>query len=231
MARCVAVFAVFFAACIGDTALTQTAPALNDAAKALLGAWEISNADRDRTCGVVFRGEAVPGGLKLDLDPACATAFPATKDIAAWVLTPDGELRLLDAAGRPVLELTEVESGIYDGFRPGEGRYVLQNNAVAPAVKADDLFGDWGIARGTGKPICMLTLTNAAASGDYYVLRLKPGCDTLVTRFAPTTWRLDRGDLVLSSARGQSWRFEQNDSNTWQRIPETPDPVLLVRQQ
>ena len=42
--------------------------------------------------------------------------------------------------------------------------------------------------------------------------------------------RMDNGDLVLSSARGQSWHFEENDLNTWQRVPGTPDPVLLVRQ-
>ena len=41
---------------------------------------------------------------------------------------------------------------------------------------------------------------------------------------------MDNGELVLSSARGQTWRFEENDLNTWQRVPETPDPVLLVRQ-
>jgi hypothetical protein len=34
----------------------------------------------------------------------------------------------------------------------------------------------------------------------------------------------------LLSARGQTWRFEENDVNTWQRVPETDDPVLLVRQ-
>ena len=52
----------------------------------------------------------------------------------------------------------------------------------------------------------------------------------LVTRFGPTSWRIDQGDLVLLSARGQTWRFEENDANTWQRVPESADPVLLVRQ-
>jgi hypothetical protein len=230
MLRSAAALAFLLAGPGAELAWGQGPPALSDAAKALLGGWEISDADRDRTCGVTFRGEAAAGGLKLDLDPTCATAFPATKDIAAWSLAPDGTLRLTDAAGRPVLELTEVESGIYDGFRPGEGRYVLQNSAAGPVLKADDLFGDWAVARGTGKPICTLTLANTAASGDYFALRLKPGCDALVARFGPTTWRIDRGELILSSPRGQSWRFEQNDANTWQRVPATPDPVLLVRQ-
>jgi hypothetical protein len=39
-----------------------------------------------------------------------------------------------------------------------------------------------------------------------------------------------QGELVLVSPRGQSWQFEENDANTWQRVPESSDPVLLVRQ-
>jgi hypothetical protein len=49
-------------------------------------------------------------------------------------------------------------------------------------------------------------------------------------RFNPTGWRMQEGDLMLLSARGQSWQFEENDANTWQRVPESSDPILLVRQ-
>jgi Protease inhibitor Inh len=91
------------------------------------------------------------------------------------------------------------------------------------------MIGDWAIARGTGKPICTLSLASGAG-GDVLPLKLKPGCDALVTRFNPISWRMDQGDLVLQAARGQTWRFEENDANTWQRVPESADPILLVRQ-
>ena len=42
-----------------------------------------------------------------------------------------------------MIELTEVESGIYDGFKPEEGRYILQSAAAAPVRSADDMVGDW----------------------------------------------------------------------------------------
>ena len=106
----------------------------------------------------------------------------------------------------------------------------MQSAAAAPVRSADEVAGEWAIARGTGKPICMLTLANNPASADSLALKLKPGCDGFVTRFAPTSWRMNQGELVLLSARGQTWRFEENDVNTWQRVPETADPVLLVRQ-
>jgi hypothetical protein len=203
-----------------------------DPVAATVGTWELSNADHDKVCRLNLRGDTVPGGYKLDVDKSCPGIFPSTKDITTWSLDNYGNLRLLDAHGEPVIELTEVESGMYDGFKPEEGRYILQAAAAVQVRSADDLVGDWAVARGTGKPICLLTLANAAVPGstDNLTLKLKPGCDVLVTRFGPTSWHMENDELVLLSARGQTWRFEENDTNTWQRVPETPDPVLLVRQ-
>ena len=48
------------------------APAPSDAAKAMVGAWEISNAARDKTCPLAFKLDAGAGGFKLELDPAAA---------------------------------------------------------------------------------------------------------------------------------------------------------------
>jgi hypothetical protein len=202
----------------------------NDTTSAMIGAWEFSNADHDKICRFIFRADAAAGGHKLDIDKNCPNVFPSTKEIAGWTVGDYGELRLLDARGNAVIELTEAEAGIYDGFQPGEGRYVLQSAAAATVRSAEDMVGDWAIARGTGKPICVLTLANSPSGGDGLALKVKPACDAFVARFGPTSWRMNQGELVLLSARGQSWRFEENDANTWQRVPESPDPVLLVRQ-
>src|ERR1700757_189011 len=61
-----------------------------DAAKDVVGAWEISNAERDRRCVITFSGDAVPGGLKLALDPGCATVFPMLKDVVVWTIQANG---------------------------------------------------------------------------------------------------------------------------------------------
>jgi len=201
-----------------------------DAVSTLVGAWEFSNADHDEVCRFNLRADPAPGGYKLDIDKNCASIFPRTKEIVGWAVDKFGALRLLDARGNAVIELTEAETGIYDGFEPGQGRYILQSAASATVRSAADMVGDWAITRGTGRPICLLTLVNSAAGSDTLTLKIKPGCDPLVARFNPTAWRMDQGELVLLSARGQFWRFEENDANSWQRVPETPDLVLLVRQ-
>jgi len=211
-----------------DSAAPQSSS--SGGASTLIGAWEFSNADHDKICRFNFRADAAPGGSRVDIDKTCPSLFPSTGHIVAWAVDNYGSLRLLDPQGNAVIELTEVESGMYDGFTPEEGRYILQTAAAAPVRSADDMVGDWAIALGTGKPICALTLAKSPAGTDPQALKIKPGCDAMVTRFGPTGWRMVQGELVLISPRGQSWQFEENDANTWQRVPESSDPVLLVRQ-
>jgi hypothetical protein len=225
-----AVIGAALAASFCGGALAEDLSSSSEAASAMIGAWEFSNADHDKICRFLFRTDPAADGYKLDVDKSCANLFPSTKDVAAWTVDAYGTLRLLDARGRAVIELTEAETGIFDGFQPGEGRYVLQSAAAAPVRSAEDMIGEWAIARGAGKPICTLTLANNAVGTDSLALKVKPGCDPLVTRFGPTAWRIDQGDLVLLSGRGQIWRFEENDRDTWLRVPEGSDPVLLVRQ-
>lgn len=211
-------------------AVAEEPSTLSDAANAMIGSWELSNADHDKICRLVFRADPAAGGYRVDVDRNCASLFPSTKDVIGWNIDTFGTLKLLDARGNAVVELTEAEAGIFDGLQPGEGRYVLQSAAAAPVRSAEDLVGDWAVARATGKPICVITLANNPAGGDSLPLRIKPGCDPLVTRFGPISWRIDQGELVLNSARGQVWRFEEDDANTWLRVPESADPILLVRQ-
>jgi Protease inhibitor Inh len=221
---------LFSGICVGAFAQDATAP--TDPASAVIGGWEFSNADHDKICRFMFRADRVGNGYKLDIDKNCPAVFPVTRDLVAWMVDNFGGLQLLDASGKAVIELAKAEDGIYDGFDPVQGRFVLQSATAAPVPSAEDVIGDWAIVRGTGKPICTLTLAQAAAPGaDAMTIKIKPGCDAGVMRFAPTSWRMDQGELIVVSARGQNWRFEEDDANTWQRVPEGTDPMLLVRQQ
>src|ERR1700691_1224315 len=134
------------ASCLwGEIALAQEvktpdAPASRDPAAAMVGNWQFSNADQDKVCHFAFRNDPAPGGYKLDIDKNCPSIFPSTKNIVGWAVDNLGGLHLLDSAGRPVIELSEVETGLFDGFRKEEGRYILQNAAlIVPAHSAADM--------------------------------------------------------------------------------------------
>jgi len=200
--------------------------------KDMVGQWELSTTERSKTCVVTLKGDATTQGLKLELEPGCAAALPFTKDITAWNVKGLDIVRLQDAAGQPVIDFTEVESGIFEGLRQGEGIYILQNLAAARSLakSMDQMIGDWAMVRGNGQSICGLTLTNTEATPDNFQVFLKPRCDPTVAAFAPKQWRLERGELLLMSQGGEIWRFEADDNAQWRRVPDSADPLIMLRQ-
>jgi hypothetical protein len=212
-------------------ALAQTPAQLGDSAKALIGIWEFSNADRDKICSATFKSDSTKVGFKVEFDPNCAALFPLVSDVVGWTFPDNDLLRLLDAQGKALVEFSEVEDGIYEAPTPGLGVLFLQNAAAAgpPPKPAEQVAGTWGLTRGSGKPLCVLTLTTTAAK-DGFALSVKPGCDAAIAKLNFTQWRLDRDEIMLVPARGTPWRFEEMDGTSWRRLPESADPIMLVRQ-
>lgn len=207
------------------------APEPSDAAKEMVGAWEISNAPRDKTCPLTFRLDPAAGGYKLELDDACATAFPSLKDLVSWAMGPNDAVRLFDSKGAIVLDFMEVESHMYEAERKGEGLFFMRTQAAikAATVSPEQVFGEWTLFREFEKPLCKLTLSGASAGGDSYKITVKPGCDATVAGVGLSTWRLDPDGLLLSGTGG-SWRFSESDATSWERIPASTDPMVLMRQ-
>jgi hypothetical protein len=226
-----AIAALSVLSALGLPAWAQDASTLK---KDMIGQWELATTERSKTCVVTLKSDATPQGLKLEMEPSCAEALPFTREITAWNIKGLGDIvRLQDAAGQPVIDFTEVESGIFEGLRTGEGVYILQNLAAARSLakSMDQMIGDWSMVRGNGQALCGLTLTNTEASGDNFQVFLKPKCDPAVAAFAPTQWRLDHGQMVLMSANGQTWQFEADDNAQWRRVPDSADPLIMIRGQ
>jgi hypothetical protein len=217
---------------LSTAALAQAPPlpAPSDAARALVGVWELSNPDRDKRCQFTFKLDPAPGGRFIGFSGNCASAFPDLKAVAAWTMDNADALKLVDAKGAVLLELTEVESGMYE-TTPSHTHYFLQTLAASGKDRIpDDLFGDWAFTRGgASRAICGLTLGNTAYDADSFALVVKPGCDALIARFAPVAWKLDRGQFVMVSAKGESMRFEENEPNVWSRIPAMRPPLVMVK--
>ena len=213
----------------GSAARAQDASTLK---KDMVGQWELSTTERSKTCVVTLKSEAGPQGMKLELEPGCAAALPFTRDITAWSVKGLDIVRLQDATGESVIDFTEVESGILEGLRQGEGIYILQNLAAARSLakSMDQMIGDWAMVRGNGQIVCGLTLTNTEAGQDNFQVFLKPKCDTAVAAFGPTQWRLDHGQMLLMSRSGEAWHFEADDNAQWRLVPDTADPLIMLRQ-
>jgi hypothetical protein len=204
-------------------------PPASDAMRNLVGVWELSNPDRDRKCQLTFKLDPAPPGRTVVLAQTCAAAFPDLRAIAAWQMGSDDALKLVDAKGTVLSEMTEVEAGMYE-TTPSHTHYFLQTLAAINKERiTDDLFGEWQFTRGTARVVCQMTFENTAATTDSFALTVKPGCDQIITRFAPIAWRLDRGQLIMLAANGQSWRFEENEEAIWSRVPAMRPPLVMNR--
>jgi hypothetical protein len=217
-----------FVLTLATAASAQTPPVLGDAAKAMLGDWEFSNAARDKVCTATFNRDVVKVGFKVAFDANCVSLFPLVEKIAGWRL-PDGDnLFLLDADGKPLAEFSEVETGIFEAPTPGVGVLFLQapGAAAGPAQKTPkDLAGAWAVTRG-GAAVCTLTLASSA-SADGFALTLNPGCGAA---FNFTHWRLDGSELLLMPSTGAPWRLVEAEGGNWQRLAGGSDQTMLVRQ-
>lgn len=201
--------------------------------KAMIGQWELATTERSKTCVMTFKPDAAARGLKLEMEPACATALPFTKDIAGWNVKGLGDIVSLQSAnGEAVIDFTEVEAGIFEGLRQGEGVYILQNLAAARSLakSMDQMIGDWSMVDGNGAAVCSLVLTNTDAGNDNFQVFVKPKCDPKVAAFAPTQWRLEHGQMMLMSARGETWKFEADDNAQWRLVPDSATPLIMLRQ-
>jgi hypothetical protein len=227
--RRIALAALLVSIACGSPAHAQDASTLK---KDMVGQWELSTTERSKTCVVTLKSDSTPQGLKLELEPSCAAALPFTKDIAAWNVRGLDIVRLQDATGQPVIDFTEVESGIFEGLRTNEGIYILQNLAAARSLakSMDQMIGDWSMVRGNGQAVCGLTLTNTEATPDNFQVFLKPKCDPAIAAFAPKQWRLDHGQMLLMSAKGEVWQFEADDNAQWRKVPDSADPLIMMRQ-
>ena len=224
-------FIALFLTCVVTTG-SASAQSPSDAAKAMTGAWEMSNSERDRLCNLNFKTDGAKGGFKVEFDAACGDAIPPMKEVEAWTISND-MLRLIDGRGRMVFEFSEVEVGMFEGERKGEGLFFLQNAAsaaaMAPKRSPEQIVGEWTMMRAE-VPVCALTLSNKPTKGfDEFVLSVKTPCDATLTRLNPNVWRLDRGELVLASPNGQSWRFEESEPSKCRRVPEGANPMMLVK--
>lgn len=122
---------IFVAFVISGAALAQPKNEMNASAKAMIGAWEFSNAARTKICTVTFSGNAAKAGYRLKFDPACAALFPLVSNVAGWRYPEDDLLYLLDAKGEALVEFSEVEDGIFEAPTPGVGVLFLHNPALA----------------------------------------------------------------------------------------------------
>ncbi|MDR7219964.1 AprI/Inh family metalloprotease inhibitor [Aminobacter aminovorans] len=90
-----------------------------------LGKWQIRNEAGDKSCDVVLKREMTIGGMQIDVDPACAKAFPIMDEIAAWRLKEGWAIDLVDAVRQMRLRFT-VPDVSYVAVQDADGIFTIE---------------------------------------------------------------------------------------------------------
>lgn len=210
----------------------QIHPSIPDA-KQLAADYQLQSALGDRKCDIALDAKASGPGHALVFDRAvCLPLFRFLSDTVAWLPGIAGSILFVNTSKRVVSEFTEGVGGQYEALLEGDGVYFLTNTQfVEPSdvTRFSDAVGEWNLSRPDGPAICSLTLTDESAGDDLFKVRLKAGCDPAIVRFSPAKWYLDRGDIILLSAKDDRMRFGRQPEGNWAKIPEMPRPLVLSR--
>lgn len=212
----------------------RTDAATRDAAARLAGAFTLTSADGERRCAVTLRGEAGGAGFAVGIDRAACAPIAFASQVAAWLPDPSGAIRLLGAEGRTLAEFTEATGGSYEALREGDGVYFLASPSAAAeaVVSLEDMGGDWVLTRGAEVPACRWTFTEESTGEGRHAVRVAAGCDEAMARFAPVSWIIEGGNVLVHGADGGSpIRFARQEDGIWARIPERGRPLLMMRPQ
>jgi hypothetical protein len=207
-------------------------PTIPDA-KTLASNYELASGSGDRKCTIILDTKPAGPGFALTYNRAeCNQLFGFLNETLAWLPGVAGSIRFVNGAKRTVTEFTEGVGGQYEALRDGDGVYFLSNLQIvepSDAPKPADVVGDWNLVRPGGGAICTITLTEQSIKEDTFAVTVKNGCDQSIARFAPVVWFLDRGDIILLSAKDERMRFGRQQEGGWAKIPDTPRPLLLAR--
>lgn len=223
--------AVWFLACLAGAQAQE-----NASARALASSYQLTDALGERKCAITLEARTASPGFAMSFDrTACRAAFAHLTDVVAWQPAPAGGINFVDAKGTAVTEFSEGVGGVYEAIRENDGVYFLTNLRIAdtPETQAGDLLGNWSLSRPGGPTICTITLNNEAAGDGRFTLRVAPGCDSAITAFAPASWQLSSGDVLLFSKGGGLIRLGRNEEGVWSRLPDQfqprPRPLLMTR--
>jgi len=243
-------------------AAAQTAPLPRgadrapDAVRLVLGAWDLELTGASRLCTVTLAADEVAGGRQLRFPAICRRALPILDQVASWGLTPSGQPRLNDAAGKPVIAFEASGAGQTLRGQGSDGKSYgldpknysrLARRTPASAAESsaqaaqrrttidpasmpapETLPGRYVIMRQQNREACRLTLAPAPVGANGSAPAAFEGScgDTGLAIFDPAGWRYASGRLALVARKGHSIELVF-ENGQWRKDPAVGAPLML----
>ena len=218
----------------------------------LAGAWELSAAGGNRKCRLTLRSNETRGGRVLGFPATCRRSLTVLGRVAAWSVSDDGFIRLLDAEGKsvlsfeddaPALKLKASADGVdYQMDSLGRPRRFVTRTAAAPAAPRvpfdparapprESIPGLYGMFRYGGQEVCRISLgTNPGAADGRFLTDYPTRCrDKGLQVFDAVAWRYSGGKVHLIARRGHEMTMVSTGDGEWQKDPPGGSELILRR--
>jgi hypothetical protein len=217
----------------------------------LAGAWELSAQGGARKCRLTLRTNEAKGGRALGFPATCRRPLPILGKIAAWTVSDDGFVRLVDGEGRPVLSFEDdapalklkasADGADYQMDSLGRPRRFVARTAAslpprivfdpATAPPRESIPGQYGMFRYGGQEVCRITLgTNPGAADGRFLTEFPSRCrDKGLQVFDVVAWRYSGGKVYLIARRGHEMVLVPTGDGEWQKDPPGGSELTLRR--
>jgi hypothetical protein len=218
----------------------------------LAGAWELIAQGGQRKCRLTLRPQPAQGGFAVGIPTTCRRATPIVARIAAWRVSEDGFVRLVDGKGEPVLafeddvpamklKATAADGQGYQLDSMGRVRRAVVRAATpqpAPPRVAFDptraparetLPGIYSMIRYGGQEVCRIRLgTSPGAADNRFLTDYPTRCrDRGLSVFDVVAWRYAGGRLFLIARRGHEMTLLPTGEGQWEKDPPGGSELTL----
>lgn len=131
-----------------------------DAPRTSAGEWRLSDAGGKIACTLTLSDEHGVAGNVVKVPLACRRAFPPLKDLAAWVMDPQGAIVFSDPTQNKIATFTPQPGAPYEAKTPEGKTWRLEPSHAPHLLSARErMTGAFRLSGPGGAVLCDLTLT------------------------------------------------------------------------
>lgn len=218
----------------------ETAPApeaaIDPVIAGMAGPFILEQGSGGPQCRVELSTEAAIHAFAIIIPETCFADFPVLTEVAGWTMLEDGTLRLTDALGKKLYELTEIESGLFQMSEPPGFSMVNVDESDFTESQPIEMFpeqraGTYVLSQIEAADLarCEVTLLAEPGGEDWYRATLDASCPPELSRFEIIGWRPQADGIMLIGKPGEIGVLSESDTGPLEGKIEPNLTLRLVR--
>lgn len=220
----------------GEEPATAPEAAIDPVIAGMAGPFILEQGSGGPQCRVELSTEAAIHAFAIIIPETCYADFPPLTEVAGWTMLEDGTLRLTDALGKKLYELTEIESGLFQMSEPPGYSMVNVDESDFAESQPLEIFpeqraGAYVLSQVEAPDLgrCEVMLLAEPGGEDWYGATVDASCPPELSRFEIIGWRPLADGIVLIGKPGEIGILSETDTGPLEGKIEPNLTLRLVR--